>query len=300
MAASIAPSSPPSARVSVSMIAAATASFPVNLPISRPMQIAGRCTESAPWEAERHFVNGTHHQPPSARGSAEIHVQFLIRFSGRRRPSLCTPAPLPRTSVFHLFKFTAFSCTRYQLTCTCYHTCPRVSGLRPQAAPGPCSSSADSQPNLTRLHHEPDDIGNATWGLPSTTTATYRASQAPVIAGIPARLRRKARVLVTAPPAPSAVMAAGTSPPIATLWASAKRLPAATFPMRACMPAAMDPVWRVRTVRKVGIGKMDRPATGPATPKPTTPRTVPQARLTTEAIIAVVGGHEWIGYTGET
>ncbi|KAH9980655.1 hypothetical protein BJV74DRAFT_855699 [Russula compacta] len=42
-------------------------------------------------------------------------------------------------------------------------------------------------------------------------------------------------------PAPAAVTAAGTPPPMAMLWAVANRLPVITFPMPACMPAATVP-----------------------------------------------------------
>ena len=42
-------------------------------------------------------------------------------------------------------------------------------------------------------------------------------------------------------PAPMAVTNAGMAPPIATLWAVAKRLPATTLPIPACMVAAAVP-----------------------------------------------------------
>ena len=44
------------------------------------------------------------------------------------------------------------------------------------------------------------------------------------------------------PNPPTAVIAAGTPPPIAMLWAAANRLPAATLPMPACSPAAIEPI----------------------------------------------------------
>ena len=42
-------------------------------------------------------------------------------------------------------------------------------------------------------------------------------------------------------PAPAAVTARGTPPPMAMLWAVANRLPATTFPIPACNPAAAVP-----------------------------------------------------------
>ena len=41
---------------------------------------------------------------------------------------------------------------------------------------------------------------------------------------------------------PTALITAGTPPPIAMLWAAAKRLPAATLPILACIPAAIVPI----------------------------------------------------------
>ena len=50
-------------------------------------------------------------------------------------------------------------------------------------------------------------------------------------------------------PAPATVTATGTAPPAATLWAVANKLPATTFPIPACIPAAVLPgrvLWSVR------------------------------------------------------
>jgi hypothetical protein len=41
--------------------------------------------------------------------------------------------------------------------------------------------------------------------------------------------------------APTTLMTAGAAPPIAALWATAKRLPEATVPIAACQPAARLP-----------------------------------------------------------
>jgi hypothetical protein len=45
-----------------------------------------------------------------------------------------------------------------------------------------------------------------------------------------------------APAPPIALTRAGIPPPIAMLWAAAKRLPAATLPTPACNPAAIEPI----------------------------------------------------------
>jgi hypothetical protein len=42
-------------------------------------------------------------------------------------------------------------------------------------------------------------------------------------------------------PAPTTVTATGTAPPMAILWAVANKLPATTFPIPACIPAAAVP-----------------------------------------------------------
>jgi hypothetical protein len=42
-------------------------------------------------------------------------------------------------------------------------------------------------------------------------------------------------------PAPAAVTAMDTAPPMAMLWAVANKLPATTFPIPACIPAAAVP-----------------------------------------------------------
>ena len=44
-----------------------------------------------------------------------------------------------------------------------------------------------------------------------------------------------------APMPPAALTRPGTAPPMATLWAVAKRLPATTLPIPACIPAAIVP-----------------------------------------------------------
>ncbi|KAH9956244.1 hypothetical protein BC827DRAFT_1232513 [Russula dissimulans] len=62
------------------------------------------------------------------------------------------------------------------------------------------------------------------------------------------------------PRTPAAVTTEDTAPPMAALWAIANRLPAATLPIPACRPAAIEP------------------ATGPAALKPITPR--PAVRMT--------------------
>jgi hypothetical protein len=49
-------------------------------------------------------------------------------------------------------------------------------------------------------------------------------------------------------PAPAAVTARGTAPPMAMLWAVANRLPAITFPIPACIPAAVVPGREFRSV----------------------------------------------------
>jgi hypothetical protein len=45
-----------------------------------------------------------------------------------------------------------------------------------------------------------------------------------------------------APMPPTALTTAGIPPPIAMLWAVAKRLPATTLPIPACSPAAIEPI----------------------------------------------------------
>ncbi len=46
-----------------------------------------------------------------------------------------------------------------------------------------------------------------------------------------------------APMPPTALTTAGIPPPIAMLWAAANRLPAATLPIPACNPAAIEPIY---------------------------------------------------------
>ncbi|KAH9976281.1 hypothetical protein BGW80DRAFT_1292416 [Lactifluus volemus] len=60
---------------------------------------------------------------------------------------------------------------------------------------------------------------------------------------------------------PTAVIAPGSAPPMATLCAPAKRLPAATLPMPACRPAAIEPI--------------NSSFNGPSSTKPTRPTLVP-------------------------
>ncbi len=50
-----------------------------------------------------------------------------------------------------------------------------------------------------------------------------------------------AAVVMPVMPAPATVTATGTAPPAAMLWAVANMLPATTFPIPACIPAAADP-----------------------------------------------------------
>jgi hypothetical protein len=45
-----------------------------------------------------------------------------------------------------------------------------------------------------------------------------------------------------APKPPTALTTAETPPPIAALWAAANELPAATLPIPACNPAAIEPI----------------------------------------------------------
>lgn len=49
-------------------------------------------------------------------------------------------------------------------------------------------------------------------------------------------------------PAPAAVTARGTAPPMAMLWAVANRLPAITFPIPACIPAAAVPDREIQSI----------------------------------------------------
>ena len=54
-------------------------------------------------------------------------------------------------------------------------------------------------------------------------------------------------------PVPAAVTARGTAPPMAMLWAVANRLPATTFPIPACIPAAVVPGRKFQSVYEEGV-----------------------------------------------
>src|SRR6266478_4638141 len=55
-------------------------------------------------------------------------------------------------------------------------------------------------------------------------------------------------------PAPITMTAAGMAPPMAMLWAAANALPAATLPIPACIPAAMEPDSSSRVRCYFGLG----------------------------------------------
>jgi hypothetical protein len=75
-----------------------------------------------------------------------------------------------------------------------------------------------------------------------------------------------------APMPPAALTRPGTTPPMATLWAVANRLPATTLPIPACIPAAIVPNSSERLDGYLGLAwGGNLPAMGPAAPKPTAP-----------------------------
>ena len=86
-------------------------------------------------------------------------------------------------------------------------------------------------------------------------------------------------------PALMTVIATGKLPPMAMLWDVANKLPAATFPIPACIPAAALPdrvfqsvyvegsVSTQPVVSKSGHFRLNLPAIGPVELKPNMPRT---------------------------
>ena len=70
---------------------------------------------------------------------------------------------------------------------------------------------------------------------------------------------------------PRALIIAGIPPPIAMLWSKANRLPATTFPIQACIAAAIEPIGSKGLDVASIMRQEGTPAMGPATPKPTAP-----------------------------